>query len=123
MDERVVALCNAQYGEFFKDIDFRPTLEVEPTFRSEVALVGQNIQSGPVRRDPDCRVSASRCWRGQIMRGYRPVPVNFFVDHDNRYSSRISITAEIEDTMLTRLITYSQGALSQSKELEEEGHY
>jgi hypothetical protein len=120
VDERVVALCRAQTGDVAsigkRDAQWKAVVG-EPTFHSEVAnvLSGQDIQSGPARLHPNYRgIRVTRCWRGQIMRGRQrgASPVDFFVDSDDRHVSRrrISVTAEIEEEMLDKLILYTQSA-------------
>ncbi|WP_334381731.1 MULTISPECIES: hypothetical protein [unclassified Bradyrhizobium] len=128
VDARVVALCEARYGGTLSRGVHRAHWGAagKPTFRSEVASVlsGQNIRSGPAYRYSEYHgIRVSRCWRGQIMRGHGPVAIDFFVDgYDRQVSCRqISVTAEIETEMLHYLVAYTQDALSQTTELDEEG--
>jgi hypothetical protein len=46
---------------------------------------------------------------------------DYLVDALDRYRSArsISVTAEIEDAMLSQLVIFTKGALSQTEELEE----
>jgi hypothetical protein len=125
VDERVVALCSAPPDfqsrdgwkeEWWKELG-------KPTFRSEISrlLSGERIQwHGSSRSFRGIRVS--RCWRGQILPGRAVRAIDFFVDGYDRdkASHLISITAEIEEEMLAKLIIYTQGALSQAAGLEEE---
>jgi hypothetical protein len=121
VDQRVVALCGA-----LPDGTPSPAIRAagKPTFRSEVAriLSGQPTQLH-YRHVRGIRVSrGSR--RGQIMSGASGVTsTDFFVDKRDRYVShrQISVTAEIEEEMLRDLVDYTQDALSQTAELEEEG--
>jgi hypothetical protein len=125
VDQRVAALCNA-----LPHVDQLKRHRWErhgggPTFRSEVACVLTDQPTKWRARDTDYRgIRVSRCWRGQIVRGRGALlPVDYFVDALDRYKSdrSISITAEIEDEMLWRLITFTRGALSQTEEIVEEG--
>jgi hypothetical protein len=129
VDDRVVDLCKAQPEGTLGRGEPRKIWEKlgKPTFLSDVARVlsGQNARW----RHHDDRelyyygIRVSRIWRGQIIESPTGAsPITYFPDDSDKYTPfhKISITAEIEDEMLSKLVTFTQGALSQAKELEEE---
>jgi hypothetical protein len=125
VDERVAALCNAA-PDAHSMSDVRRWKDLgEPTFCSEISrlLSGKQLQwrlTPRVYRG----IRVTRCWRGQIVHGRGALQsIDFLTqeEYDRHVSDReISITAEIETAMLEKLILYTQGALSQTAELEEE---
>jgi len=124
VDKRVVALCNAvpqavhDRGLTMGDWKRRGS----PTFKTELGRVlsGLPMVWHDTHRRPNF-VRVSRVWRGQIIpsaTGGQPlnfIPVGGLVHR----SEPISLTAEIEDETLHRLIDFTRGALSQLEEDEE----
>lgn len=103
VDQRVTAICDA-------------LLEGRgPTFRSEVARVlsGQATFSS-ARNGTYSGIRVSRCWRGQIIRGAHALQSSDYHVAGPRPDRTISITAEIEGRILSQLMTFTQGALSQT---------
>jgi hypothetical protein len=127
VDQRVVALCNAVFVP-----DHRPWHHHKgnPTFKAELgrALSGQPLAS--FKSDPDKEyvngIRVSRVWRGQITLGrssilnFIPAPIRTRGGLTAAHSGPISLTAEIEDETLSRLIDFTRGALSQLEDEEEE---
>jgi hypothetical protein len=122
VDDRVVDLCNAQPEGTLPLGHSRVVWEKlgKPRFLDDVARVlsGENTRW----RHSDSRprhffgIRVSRIWRGQIIdspSGARPIV--YYPDDCDKYTPMhlVSITAEIEDEMLSRLTTFTQGSLSQ----------
>jgi hypothetical protein len=94
-----------------------------PTFRSDIARILSGEKTQYWSSEDYRGIKVSRCWRGQIIRGKGALrSADYFVDGMDAYRPvrTISVSAEIEDSMLWHLITFTQGALSQTIEEEED---
>ena len=127
VDEYVVDLCEAQPEGTLplgRPRDHWVKLG-KPTFVSDVGrvLTGQN----PLWRQSRARhvsgIRVTRPWRGQIVDSSSGVgPIAYYPDDSDKYmvSKSISITAEIEHEMLSNLIVFTKGALSQTDGAEDD---
>jgi hypothetical protein len=93
----------------------------KPTFASDVGrvLAGQRpVWNWPPKFKPVpiTGIRVTRPWRGQIV-GPLGGPFDYYHDDCDRYlvAKSISRTAEIEQEMLSKLITFTKGALSQAE--------
>jgi hypothetical protein len=104
VDQRITAICDAlpEGGG--------------PTFRSDIARVlsGQQALHWSAGRMTYSGIRVSRCWRGQIIRGTQALQSRDYHVAGPRPDRTISITAEIDGQMLSQLIAFTQGALSQT---------
>ena len=122
VDQRIAPLCNAlPRGNAIKRRQWEKHPDGAPTFRSEVARVlslEPTLWMPRSRHREYCGIRVSRCWRGQIISGIGALQsADYLVDaFDHRSERSISITAEIEDAMLSQLVIFTRGALSQTAE-------
>lgn len=122
IDQYVIDMCNAQpEGTLPLGRARNHWIKLgKPTFLSDLGrvLTGQN----PVWRHSEsrarhiCGIRVTRPWRGQIIDSPSGAnPIAYYPDDSDKFmiSKFISITAEIEEEMLSNLITFTKGALSQ----------
>jgi hypothetical protein len=127
IDQYVVDLCNAQPEGTLplgRPRDHWVKLG-KPTFVSDVGrvLAGQNPLWRVSRARHISGIRVTRPWRGQIVDSSSGVgPMAYYPDDSDKYmvSKSISITAEIESEMLSHLVTFTKGALSQVKTGEDD---
>jgi hypothetical protein len=98
----------------------------KPTFASDVGrlLAGQRpVWNWHPKFEPGylAGIRVTRPWRGQIV-NLAGMPFDYYTDDSDKYmvAKSISRTAEIEQEMLSRLITFTKGALSQTDATEED---
>jgi hypothetical protein len=129
VDQYIVDLCNAQPEGTLPFGSGRTIWNKlgKPTFLTDVARVlsGQNTRwrHSESRQRQYFGIRVSRVWRGQIVdspSGARPIV--YYPDDSDKYMPirSISITAEIEHEMLSGLATFTQGALSQVDDGDDE---
>lgn len=105
VDNRVTALLKAEHDESFDGRSFLSDVSSVLTSGADYHLQTEKIRA----------IRVSRCWRGQIVRGVGLQSTASFTVGFGAPSTPINITAEIEDEELWQLITFVQGALSQTE--------
>jgi hypothetical protein len=113
IDQRVVDLCNAQPEPVAEDRGQARISWVKrgkPTFLTEVARVlsGQPPLWRAAKAQVD-GIRVTRMWRGQITPGAMGAAATFYPhhwEHAVERASPVSLTAEIEEVALVRLITF-----------------
>jgi hypothetical protein len=100
----------------------------KPTFAGDVGLVLRGELPSWLKKPHErtyvagIRVTRS-IWRGQIVAGHLHKPISYLpVGSDKHHgtSNQISITAEIEEEMLSQIIRFTKGTLSQADKQESE---
>ena len=115
VDGRMISLFEAVPDDIHR---YSPDLnEGHPTFLSEVAalLSGKRTRWEAVKAKSSgryCRLRVSRQWRGQI-EGTRGAVTYLALDQVDKLYPPISISAELEGAVISKLITLTQGALTQ----------
>jgi hypothetical protein len=126
VDQYVVDLCNAQPEGTLPLGENRRLWEKvgKPTFMSDLGRVlsGQPTVWKPSKIGLVESVRVTRPWRGQIVLAPPRRPIAYFPDDSDKFmiAKSINITAEIEDEMLSKLITFTKGALSQATAEDDE---
>jgi hypothetical protein len=125
VDEYVVDLCNAQPEGTLPLNEYRRLWESlgKPTFMSDFGrvLAGQQTVWKPFKGLVEA-VRVTRPWRGQIVLGAPRRPLCYFPDDSDKFmvAKSISVTTEIEEEMLSKLIVFTKGALSQAAAEDDE---
>jgi hypothetical protein len=121
VDQRVLAICNAKPNILVHNNLARWKALGKPTFQTEVA----RVLSGEMPKWQETRrnilgIRVTRCWRAEITHGKGSKQSIYYFSEGNPGNQKISITAEIDDEMLSQLITVTRVALRQNEYGEQE---
>jgi hypothetical protein len=115
VDKAVVDLMRARPFEASKTVSFpRGT-----TFKTEVGRALSGEVSAVIERQRASGISVTRPWRGRITL-YTGDYIDFGTDKKPFFVDAINNIAEIDSTLLRELTTFTQGALTQLAEEEDD---